>query len=150
MNWLQELLSDKDIVTHLSAFLKRYGKSGLLQALQTYTNIQQTYICKTKNTLSKINIDDIFHLEINKHTITIHTDSNVHQKYGSLNHELKYLPHAEFVKCNKSCIVSIRKIKSIYDNDIILTDNTKIHMSRTYAPQVIIAFSHFFGTEPRN
>ncbi len=150
MNWLQELLSDKDIVTHLSAFLKRYGKSGLLQALQTYTNIQQTYICKTKNTLSKINIDDIFYLEINKHTITIHTDSNVHQKYGSLNHELKYLPHAEFVKCNKSCIVSIRKIKSIYDNDIILTDNTKIHMSRTYAPQVIIAFSHFFGTEPRN
>ena len=150
MNWLQELLSDKDIVTHLSAFLKRYGKSGLLQALQTYTNIQQTYICKTKNTLSKINIDDIFYLEINKHTITIHTDSNVHQKYGSLNHELKYLPHAEFVKCNKSCIVSIRKIKSIYDNDIILTDNTKIHMSRTYAPQVIIAFSHFFGTKPRN
>ena len=150
MNWLQELLSDKNLEAHLSAFIKCYGKPGLFQALQSYTNMQQEYICKTKNSMSKIPIGDIFYLEINKHTITIHTDSNKKKKYGSLNHELKYLPHAEFVKCNKSCIVSIRKIKSIYDNDIILTDNTKIHMSRTYAPQVIIAFSHFFGTEPRN
>lgn len=142
MNWLEEFAFDKKLQVYLSKFLKRYGKSGLEQALQYYTNMQQEYICKTKTSISKIKVCDIYYIEIQKHNITIHTNHTTYQKYGTLNNELKLLPSNEFIKCNQSCIVSLRKIQSIHNSSIILTNNAKIHMSRNYAPKIIMAFSH--------
>lgn len=142
MNWLQELVLDKKMKTTLTIFLSRYGILGLEQALQFYTNMQQQYICKTKTSISKIKLDDIYFLEIQQHNISIHTTNGTYEKYGSLSKELKILSPYHFIKCNQSCIVSIEKIKTICNNDIILVNNIKIHMSRTYASKVIIAFCH--------
>ena len=44
------------------------------------------------------------------------------------------------MKCNQSCVVAIGKIKDIYSNNIILTDNTKLRLSRNYAQAIIFAF----------
>lgn len=142
MNWLQELLLDRKMKMNLTIFLKHYGIAGLEQALQFYTNMQQEYICKTKTSISKIKLYDIYFLEIQNHNITIHTNHGTYQKYGSLNNELKVLSSYNFMKCNQSCIVSLEKVRTICNNDIILVNEEKIHMSRNYAPKIIIAFSH--------
>lgn len=86
-------------------------------------------------------INDIYYLEIHKHNITFYTNYGTYKKYGSLNNELKFLSPYNFIKCNQSCIVSLQKIRTISADKIILINDAKIHMSRNYAPKVILAFS---------
>ncbi len=144
MHWLQDYPFNKSQQTNLSLFLKRYGISGLMCAIQSYTDMQQEYICKTRASLSRLKINDIFYLEIQEHTIAVHTQRGIYQKYGSLSNELKHLSPCGFMKCNQSCIVSIRKIQTICNDDIILTNEKHLHLSRHYAPQIIMAFSRSF------
>ena len=144
MHWLQDYPFNKAQQTNISLFLKRYGISGLMRAMQSYTDIQQEYICKTRSSLSRLKICDIYYLKILEHTIDVHTKHGTYQKYGSLSNELKHLAPCGFLKCNQSCIVSIRKIRTICNDDIILTNDEHLHMSRHYAPQIILAFSRSY------
>lgn len=140
MQWLQNYRFTKNQKASLTLFLDQYGISGLEHALRLYTDTQQEYICKTKKSLSKFRIEDIYYLDIREHTITVHTQHGIYQKYGTLNNELKRLSPYEFMKCNQSCIVSLRKIREIHNSDITLINNECLHMSRHYAPKIIIAF----------
>ncbi len=141
MTWSDKYQIDNELKDDLSNFLEQYGTRGLKQALQLYRNTQQEYLCKTKTSISKISIGDIYYMEIHEHQITVHSQEGVFHKYGTLNSELKVLSSYGFVKCSQSCIVSLKKIQTICYSDIILTNNAKIHMSRKYAPTVIMAFS---------
>lgn len=132
---------DNEFKNNLDDFLEQYGILGLKQALQLYRDTQQEYICKTRSSISKIRIFDIYYMEIHEHQITIYSQDGIFHKYGTLNSELKLLSSYGFIKCTQNCIVSLRKIRTICYNDIILTNNMKIHMSRKYAPIVIMAFS---------
>lgn len=145
MNWFHEISGNRSAQAKLYNFLINYGISGLEQALQLYTDMQQEYICNTKTSTSKIKVGDIYYLEIRGHNIIAHTDQGVFQKYGSLNNELKTLSGYGFVKCNQSCVISLSKIKSICNNEIVLTNNETVHMSRSYAPKVIMAFHSLTG-----
>lgn len=148
MNWVQEILSDTLLEKTLLAFLKIHGKDGLIQALQFYSNLQQEYIYKTKDSIVKIKMGDILYLEIHQHAISIHTESGIFCKYGSLQKELQALPAKEFIQCSKKCAVSIRKIKSIQGKDITLINNAKIHLSRSFTRKVLIAYSHYPNAKP--
>ncbi|MEY8433781.1 LytTR family DNA-binding domain-containing protein [Lachnospiraceae bacterium 48-42] len=125
----------------ISNFLVQYGASGLKQALQLYKDSQQEYICRTKTSLSKIHISDIYYMEIQEHQITIYTQHGNYHKYGTLNNELKSLSSYGFIKCAQNRIVSLGKIRSICFNDIILINGIKIHMSKKYAISIISEFS---------
>lgn len=127
-----------DIITD---FLKQYGTSGLRQALQIYKNSQQEYICRTRTSVSKINISDIYYMEIREHQITIYTQHGTYHKYGTLNNELKSLSSYGFIKCAQNCIISLNKIRTINYTDIILINGIKVHMSKRYALNTIAAFS---------
>ena len=91
VNWIQELNQTKLLQDALTVFLDQYGFSGLEQALTLYSNMQSEYICKTKTTISKIKICDIYYLQIKAHTITIYTRYGSYQKYGSLTEEQRLL-----------------------------------------------------------
>ena len=54
-----DLSKDTHLLKTISDFIDHYGQSGLEQALQLYTDMQQEYICKTKTSISKIKIYDI-------------------------------------------------------------------------------------------
>lgn len=109
--------------------------------MQLYRFAHQTYICKTKQSITKINIYDIIYLKIQRHDISVHTTHRTYHKYGSLTSELKFLSPYGFIKCSKNCIVSVNHIQSIQGDDIYLIGSTQIHMSRKYASTTIIAFS---------
>lgn len=141
MNWIHELEQSESLQNTLTTFLNQYGLSGLENALHLYTNLQQEYICKTKTTTSKVNIIDIYYLEIRTHTITVHTQHGSYQKYGSLTDEERLLSPYGFMKCNQSCIINLSKIRSICNSTITLVNNVQLHMSQLYAPKVLIAFS---------
>ena len=132
---------DTELKDTISNFLAEYGIYGLKQALQLYKNTQQEYICQTRTSISKINISDIYYMEIQKHQITIYTQHGTYHKYGTLNNELKSLSSYGFIKCAQNRIVSLGKIRSICSNDIILINGAKIHISKKYAISIISEFS---------
>lgn len=130
-----------NISTDIQSFISTYGESALQEAMQQYIDGQQEYICKTKSYTSIIKIRDIYYLEIKEHNITVHTNHGTYKKYGALNHELTILSPYGFIKCNQSCIVSLSKIRTIQNDDIILINDTILHISRLYAPKLLAAFN---------
>lgn len=141
MDWIHELVQKESLRCSLTSFLDQHGLSGLEKALQLYSNTQAEYICKTKAAVTRIKIDDIYYLEIQTHTITIHTEHSVYQKYGSLTDEQKFLTPYGFIRCRQNCLVSLAKIHSICDDNIILINHLRLHMSQRYAPKVLAAFA---------
>ena len=130
-----------ELIDIISDYIEQYGTFGLKQALQLYKNTQQEYICRTRTSISKINISDIYYMEIREHQITIYTQHGTYHKYGTLNNELKSLSPYGFIKCAQNRIVSLDKIRSICLNDIILINGAKIYMSKKYAISIISEFS---------
>ena len=141
MTWSNESLIDTELNDTISNFLEQYGASGLKQALQLYKDTQQEYICRTRTSISKLYISDIYYMEIREHQITIYTHHGTYHKYGTLNNELKSLSSYGFIKCAQNCIVSLNKIRTIKYSDIVLINGTKVHMSKRYALATITAFS---------
>ncbi len=139
MNLVNEI-ETKAIKKDVLAFLETYGFKGLQQAMDSYINMQQVYICKTRASTSKIYIRDINYIEVRKHLITIHTVHENYQKYGSLNNELTTLSKYGFVKCSQNCIVPLTKIQTVTYDDVILSDGTKIGLSKRYASKVLLEF----------
>lgn len=141
MNITKDFFTDLKLQTKVRTFYNTYGAAGLEKAMQHYTDMQQEYICRTKTSFSKITIGEIYYLEIREHNISVHTHDHTYHKYGSLNKEWKLLAPYGFVKCNQSCIVSLDKIRTIVQDNLILINGVKIHISRTYAAKTLMAFS---------
>ena len=110
MNWIQELSSNTALHDNITSFMNQYGMPGLEQALQLYRDMHQTYICKTKTSISQINIYDIYYMEINRHNIDVHTEHGIYHKYGSLTNELKILSPYGFIRCAQNRIVAFTQI----------------------------------------
>lgn len=132
---------NRTLQSDILTFIATYGEAALQEAMQQYVDEQQEYICKTKTQTTKIKIHNIYYLKIKKHNITIHTNHGTYKKYGTLNHELTILSPYGFIKCNQSCIVSLSKIRTIQNNDIVLINDTILHISRLYAPKLLAAFN---------
>lgn len=140
MNWNKEFANDQALQAELQAFYNKYGISGIKQAINLYTNMHQKYICSTKISVSKVNIGDIYYLQIQEHSISVYTQHGTYHKYGTLCKELDILAPYGFIKCNQSCIVSLNKIKTIAHDEITLIDGSKLHMSRHYARKLLLEF----------
>lgn len=134
-------MTNRTLQADILTFIATYGESSLQEAMQQYIDNQQIYICKTKSQTTKIKISNIYYIQSKQHNITIHTSHGIYKKYGTLSQELTALFPYGFIKCNQSCIVSLSKIRSIQNNDITLTDDTVLHVSRAYAPKVLTAFN---------
>ena len=142
MNLINEI-ENKTIKNDVLKFLETYGFKGLQEAMDSYVNMQQIYICKTRAATSKIYICDINYVEVHTHLITIHTAHANYEKYGSLNKEMEILSKYGFVKCSQNCIVPLTKIRTVTYDDVILLDGTKIGLSKRYASKVLLEFRFF-------
>lgn len=134
-------MTNNNLRSDILTFIATYGESVLQEAMQQYIDNHQIYFHKTKSQTAQIKICDIYYLQSQQHNITIHTAHGVYKKYGTLSQELSVLYPYGFVKCTQSCIVSLSKIRAIQHNDIILIDDTVLHVSRAYAPKVLTAFN---------
>ena len=140
MNQINEIFSNKSLHEKVSVFLSAYGISGLEQALQLYTDLQQEYICKTKTSITRLKISDIYYLEVHQHNISVHTKHGIYHKYGTLSNELNFLSKYNFIKCSQNYVVSLSKIQSITGNQLTLNNNETLHLSRSCATTVMMAF----------
>lgn len=140
MDWLQKISDDNTLKEKLYSFLNQHGLTALDEAIQNYSNMQQEYLCKTKTSIEKLHIYEIYYIEVHVHNLRIYTENQTYIKYGTLSNELARLASYGFIRCSKNCIVSIQKIHHIENNTIVLHNHMSLHMSRHYARRVILAF----------
>ncbi len=140
MNWFSKIRNDPDVSEILETFLDQFGMPGLTQSLLNYADTHSQYIYRTRSSVFKIKIENIFYLEIDGHDIRIHTQEGIYKKYGSLAQEARTLSRYGFQKCNQRVLVSVSKIREIKGAHIILKDGTKLILSRTYAPKLISSY----------
>lgn len=133
-------MMNKTLRSDILTFIDSYGEAALREAMQQYIDGRQEYICRNRSYTAKLQIRDISYLKIAGHNITIHTSQGIYEKYGTLGRELSLLSANGFLKCNQSCIVSLGKIKEIQNNDILMTDDTVLHISRSCAPKILALF----------
>ena len=99
---LSEYTIQDNLETELISFIRQYGLTGLKEAMQLYAEASQDYICKTKTSVYKIKIKDIYYLKIRGHHITVHTENGIYRKYGTLHQEFSLLSPYGFLKCSQT------------------------------------------------
>ena len=140
MNYIDKLETDS-LKKEFLTFIETYGADALHQAMDSYINAQQIYICRTRTSTSKIYIKDISYIEVHKHIITIHTSHGCLQKYGTLNNELEHLSKYGFIKCSQNYIVPLAKVQTVTYQEVTLIDHTKITLSKQFAAKFLLAFN---------
>lgn len=109
-------------------------KAALLRALSAGSHMLTLY--SSQNTFL-IPSDDILYMEVFNHSILIHrTNKTTEEIHGSLNNIEQRLPPLLFSRIHRSYLVNIRYIESIQRYHVLLSDNTRLPVSRNRFTQI--------------
>jgi len=120
-------------------FLKAMGKIKIESQPATVTPPENTanyFFVKSDNRFEKIEMKGILYIEGLQNYITIQTETKKVITYSSLKSIESYLSEKEFLRVQKSFIVSISKIDRI-DSDDVVIGKTSIPISRAIKGEVL-------------
>lgn len=89
-------------------------------------------VVATKSGDSLIYVDDINYIESLKRNVTIHTEQNNIEYIGTLKSVQQLLVETNIIKCHKSFLINLDKVKDITRQEITLHNNEKIPIGRNY------------------
>jgi DNA-binding LytR/AlgR family response regulator len=87
----------------------------------------------------KLPYSDIIYISMSSHTATIHTANNSFEIRKTAE-ELEELLPSYFTRCHRSYIVNLFKIDCVYKDYALLSDGSKVNLSRNNSKQVSDAF----------
>ena len=111
-------------------------KSELVQQPSVPSKADDYFYIKCDYKYERIYFDDILFIEGLKNYIAIHTRNGKYITLMSLKTVEENLDNALFIRVHKSFIVSIHKIASIENNEIII-QSSRIPISRNYRDELI-------------
>lgn len=91
-----------------------------------------------------LNVNDIYYVEINNHTLLFHTINGVYSSYGSLTNVAKELEKHYFSLCNSCYLINLKYVKSISSSDVLVHDE-KLLISRSKRKQFLMDVNEFLG-----
>ena len=92
--------------------------------------------------LRKIDMTDLIYVEVNHHTLTYHTISEVFSARGTmLETEKALLPHG-FCRCNQCYLVNLRYVTGV-DEEMVSIGNERLRISRSKKKDLVKALSEF-------
>lgn len=136
-------------VQALDYLMKPVKKEEIFQCLDLFNKrIEKKrdahFILKKGKEIQKINYDDIHYFISFDHYLDIHTRDEVitfKEKIGKIEEELS---KEQFCRCHRSYVVNLKYIDSIYKNEIIMDDGTKIPVSKSRLNTTYEAFMNYF------
>ncbi len=81
-------------------------------------NKKQEIVLHSKTMIKRINIDDIYYVEVVGHNLCWHTVNGDITLYGSLVNAEKDLPEQSFAKCNSGYLVNLNHVQSLERDDV--------------------------------
>lgn len=121
LDYLLKPVNEKDVWRLLDVVLLR--------------NQEKYFVYKQKKALKKIRFVDILYVRVYKHYCFIRSIDTCEKAYLTLD-SMKKILDQRFVQCYRSYIVNIDYIKVIENEEIVLFNNEKIPLSKTYTPKL--------------
>lgn len=106
---------------------------------------KEFFVCKYKSTIAKILLRDIEFFESEKRVVKIHTKDKEYIFYGKLSDVEEGLNKKSFIRCHKSYIVNITKIKELDKMILLLESGKEIPISKTYLENTKKGFIEYLG-----
>ncbi|MEL0642920.1 LytTR family DNA-binding domain-containing protein [Olleya sp. Ti.3.14] len=97
--------------------------------------IPQSIFVKSDKKIIKIDFDQINHIEAYGNYIKIFTDTMILTPQ-TLTEFLEKLPN-HFIRIHKSCIINFNQLKLIDGNQVVLQNNTKLPIGKSYRKSVL-------------
>ncbi len=97
----------------------------------------------SNNHTFRIQIDDIYYFECNGRKIDIHTKNGIITILGKMNQIEASLQNKQFFRCHKGYLVNFEHVCEFSNNEIILTNNQKVLISRLKINSFKEAFKAF-------
>lgn len=136
---------------HAFGFLKKpltYAQLRLqmLDAVQMLKGrISESITLKSGNDTWRLNLDKLYYLEIYGHDIRAVCTDRIISCYGSLSDFEQSLISKGFFRCHKSYLVNLRHIRQIGANQITMTDQSLVPVSKYRRKEMLEAFARYIG-----
>ena len=91
-----------------------------------------------------LSTDEIQYIEVYGHRLVYHTATDQYEAGGSINALLKELEPYHFVQCSRYCIVNLRHVGQLRDNDLTVGGIT-LQVSKRRRKDLVDALMLYFG-----
>ena len=110
----------------------------------TCTEIRYLEIFMNRETW-KIYFSDLIYVETQNRKLIIHTTAGEYTTYLTLSKLQQVLPEKEFVQISRFEVISLRKVKVINSQAVILQGGTALQISFRYAEHVLKTYADFIS-----
>ncbi|WP_103071417.1 LytR/AlgR family response regulator transcription factor [Aquimarina sediminis] len=134
VDYLLKPISFERLLNALNNYFKIYHKIESTKTTETNTN--EFIFVRSDRRMKKINFSDIVYIESYGDYIKIYCDSIVITSRETISNIEVKLPQKQFMRTHRSYIISIEKIDSFSNEEIVLI-NKSIPISRNYKSEVL-------------
>ena len=104
------------------------------------TSVEKTLLCTKDRDLVKIKWCDIFYFESVEKKSFVYTENDIFNINKRL-YEIESEMTNEFVRCSKSCIINLSKVKQFKTSfgsrlEVVMINNEKIIVNRNYVKEI--------------
>ncbi len=121
---------------------EQIGKD-MRMALKHLYSFDRKYTIQTKSSIMTFNVDDILFLESIKRQVSIVSTKGRTSFYSKLSTEEEKLSQYGFVRVHQGYLVNMAQIKTIIENNIYLTDNTIIPISKSQKKALLTRYTKY-------
>ncbi|MGX8706335.1 MAG: LytR/AlgR family response regulator transcription factor [bacterium] len=109
-----------------------------------HQNTAMTLDLRTKDSIRRVNVDDITYIEVANHDILIHTDAEVIRQWGNLKKYEEKLKDVHFVRCNACYLVNLKYVHSI-NGDSVTVHHDALSISKAKRRDFLSAVAKYRG-----
>lgn len=105
------------------------------------------FLEQNKRGLYKIYFHDVRYIETSGKSTLIHTQTSDIPSSRQMKQFEQMFSAAPLIRCHAGYIVNLRYFQKLEDSALILTDGTRIPVSRSRRPLVLSQIQHFYGDD---
>lgn len=91
---------------------------------------------------TRIPLESIYYVEVNKHRVMYHTDFGIVDVWGSMKSAEAAFPKDSFVKCGASWLINLRHVRGVTGSEV-LVGGDKIKISRAKRKEFMAALHEY-------
>lgn len=117
----------------------------LAKAVAWVEKRRHTELCiPLKNGIVRLQVSDIRYVRVDQHRVFYHTADRVQEAWGSLAQAEASLKPFGFSRCSSSCLVNLRCVTQVADNEVYLGDEA-LNLSRGKKKQFMADLTQYLG-----